>query len=74
MNDCCLFLFYVHNKFIAVLKASALLTKGKNNSNDCFVTIVLGKVKYHTSIKQKAAPSVEWYEECELYVLLMHHT
>lgn len=52
--------------YVIVQKAWGLLTKGNNNSNDCFVTIVLGKVKYQTSVKLKAGPSVEWHEECEL--------
>jgi len=51
---------------VTVQKASGLLTKGKNNTNDCFVTIALGKTKYQTSVKEKAEPSVEWHEECEL--------
>lgn len=49
-----------------VQRASGLLTKGKNNTNDCFVTIALGKTKYQTSVKEKAEQSVEWHEECEL--------
>lgn len=49
-----------------VQKAWGLLTKGHNNTNDCFVTIALGKVKYQTSVKLKAGQSVEWHEECEL--------
>lgn len=48
-------------------KGAALLTKGKNHTNDCYVTIALGKTKYQTSIKEKASPNVEWHEECELY-------
>lgn len=49
-----------------VQRATGLLTKGKNKTNDCFVTIALGKTKYQTSIKEKADPDVEWHEECEL--------
>lgn len=49
-----------------VQRASGLLTKGKNNTNDCFVTIALGKTKYQTSVKEKAEQSVDWHEECEL--------
>ncbi|ERL94642.1 hypothetical protein D910_11917 [Dendroctonus ponderosae] len=49
-----------------VQRAVGLLTKGKNNTNDCFVTIGLGKIKYQTSTKEKAAAAVEWHEECEL--------
>ncbi|XP_063928496.1 rab11 family-interacting protein 1 isoform X2 [Zophobas morio] len=51
---------------VTVQRASGLLTKGKHNKNDCFVTIALGKTKYQTSVKEKADPDVEWHEECEL--------
>lgn len=51
---------------VTVQKAVDLITKGKNNTNDCFVTIALGKTKYQTSVKKKSEPSVEWHEECEL--------
>ncbi|XP_017776264.1 PREDICTED: rab11 family-interacting protein 2 isoform X2 [Nicrophorus vespilloides] len=51
---------------VTVQRATDLLVKGKNNTNDCFVTIALGKTKYQTSVKKKAEPSVEWHEECEL--------
>ncbi|XP_045482596.1 rab11 family-interacting protein 2 [Harmonia axyridis] len=51
---------------VTVQKASGLLTKGKNHTNDCFVTIALGKTKYQTSVKEKAPPNIEWHEECEL--------
>ncbi|XP_044256202.1 rab11 family-interacting protein 2 isoform X2 [Tribolium madens] len=51
---------------VTVQRAAGLLTKGKNKTNDCFVTIALGKTKYQTSIKEKADPDVEWHEECEL--------
>ncbi|XP_018327085.1 rab11 family-interacting protein 2 [Agrilus planipennis] len=51
---------------VVVHRATGLLTKGKNNTNDCFVTIALGKTKYQTSIKEKAFSVVEWHEECEL--------
>lgn len=51
-----------------VLSAKGLLTKGKNGTNNCFVTIALGKEKYQTSIKEKAVQNVDWREECELYV------
>lgn len=57
--------------FLIVLNAKGVLTKGKNGTNNCFVTIALGKEKYQTSIKEKATPeNVEWREECELYVNL----
>lgn len=50
----------------AVLAAKGLLTKGKQDTNNCFVTIALGKEKYQTSIKDKSPNKVEWREECEL--------
>ena len=56
--------------FLIVLNAKGVLTKGKNGTNNCFVTIALGKEKYQTSIKEKATQNVEWREECELYVNL----
>lgn len=37
-------------------------------TNDCFVTISLGKEKYQTSVKEKANENVEWHEECELQI------
>ncbi|KAF3428784.1 hypothetical protein E2986_06134, partial [Frieseomelitta varia] len=37
-------------------------------TNDCFVTIALGKEKYQTSVKEKAPKDVEWHEECELLI------
>lgn len=49
-----------------VQRAEKLLLKGKNHTNDCFVTIELGKTKYQTSVKEKSGPQVEWHEECEL--------
>lgn len=55
-------------KLFLVLSAKGILTKGKNDTNNCFVTIALGKEKYQTSIKDKATKNVEWREECELYV------
>ncbi|KAH8237496.1 hypothetical protein KR038_009869, partial [Drosophila bunnanda] len=53
---------------IAVQRARGLLTKGKNGTNNCFVTIALGKEKYQTSVKDKAETSVNWNEECELKI------
>ncbi|XP_066158486.1 rab11 family-interacting protein 2 [Euwallacea fornicatus] len=53
---------------VTIQKAVGLLTKGKNNTNDCFVTIGLGKIKYQTSVKEKAGTNVEWHEECELSI------
>ncbi|KAJ8926892.1 hypothetical protein NQ314_020744 [Rhamnusium bicolor] len=51
---------------VTVQRAVGLLLKGKNNTNDCFVTIALGKTKYQTSVKEKSAQQVDWHEECEL--------
>ncbi|XP_001607416.1 rab11 family-interacting protein 2 [Nasonia vitripennis] len=53
---------------VIVQRAKGLITKGKNKTNDCFVTIALGKEKYQTSVKEKAAENVEWHEECELQI------
>ncbi|XP_076176888.1 rab11 interacting protein [Ptiloglossa arizonensis] len=53
---------------VTVQRARNLLTKGKHKTNDCFVTIALGKEKYQTSVKEKAPRDVEWHEECELII------
>ncbi|KAG7310998.1 hypothetical protein JYU34_003851 [Plutella xylostella] len=53
---------------VTVQRARGLLIKGKNGTNDCFVTIALGKDKFQTSVKQKATQNVEWLEECELRI------
>ncbi|CAH1153387.1 unnamed protein product [Phaedon cochleariae] len=53
---------------VTVQRAEGLLLKGKNNTNDCFVTIALGKTKYQTSVKEKSPQQVEWHEECELAI------
>ena len=47
-------------------RAKGLNIKGKNGTNDAFVTIALAKEKYQTSVKEKAAENVEWCEQCEL--------
>ena len=47
-------------------RARGLNLKGKNGTNDAFVTIGLGKEKYLTSVKEKAGENVEWCEQCEL--------
>ena len=39
--------------------------KGKNGTNDAFVTIGLGKEKFQTSVKEKSE-TPEWLEQCEL--------
>uniref|UniRef100_A0A0A1XHJ7 Rab11 family-interacting protein 1 n=1 Tax=Zeugodacus cucurbitae TaxID=28588 RepID=A0A0A1XHJ7_ZEUCU len=53
---------------VTVQRAKSLLTKGKNGTNNCFVTISLGKEKYQTSVKEKAEMNVSWNEECELKI------
>ncbi|OWR50677.1 rab11 family-interacting protein 2 [Danaus plexippus] len=53
---------------VTVQKARGLLIKGKNGTNNCFVTISLGKEKFQTSVKHKATENVEWFEECELRI------
>nr|XP_014087560.1 rab11 family-interacting protein 1 isoform X1 [Bactrocera oleae]XP_036227543.1 rab11 family-interacting protein 1 isoform X1 [Bactrocera oleae] len=53
---------------VTVQRAKGLLTKGKNDTNNCFVTISLGKEKYQTSVKEKAEMNVSWNEECELKI------
>lgn len=53
---------------VTVQKAKRLLVKGKNNTNDCFVTIALGKEKFQTSVKEKSPDSAEWREECDLLI------
>lgn len=42
------------------------MIKGKNGTNDAYVTIALGKEKFQTSVKDKATDPVDWLEECEL--------
>lgn len=53
---------------VTVQRARGLLIKGKNGTNNCFVTIALGKDKFQTSVKHKATQNVEWLEECELRI------
>ncbi|KAK7788504.1 hypothetical protein R5R35_010278 [Gryllus longicercus] len=53
---------------VTVQRARGLISKGKNGTNDAFVTIGLGKEKYQTSVKEKAEKDVEWREECELLI------
>ncbi|XP_014249973.1 rab11 family-interacting protein 1 [Cimex lectularius] len=53
---------------VTVQKARGLIHKGKNGTNDAFVTIALGKEKFQTSIKEKIADTVEWHEKCELVI------
>jgi len=53
---------------VTVCRVRGLLAKGKNGTNDAFVTISLGKEKFQTSVKQKSSPDLEWQEECELAI------
>lgn len=53
---------------VTVQRARGLVIKGKNGTNNCFVTIALGKEKFQTSVKHKATANVEWLEECELRI------
>lgn len=53
---------------VTVQRARGLVIKGKNGTNNCFVTIGLGKEKFQTSVKHKASANVEWLEECELRI------
>ena len=51
---------------ISVKRGKGLNIKGKNGTNDAFVTIGLGKEKFQTSVREKAGPGVDWGEQCEL--------
>jgi len=53
---------------VTVHRARGLLTKGKNGTNNAFVTIALGKEKYQTSVTEKALQDVDWHEECEMQI------
>jgi len=53
---------------VLVKRAKGLKIKGKNGSNDPFVTIGLGKEKFQTSVIEKSGDSVEWMEQCELTI------
>lgn len=53
---------------VLVKRAKGLKIKGKDGTNDAFVTIGLGKEKFQTSVKEKAADPVEWCEQCELSI------
>lgn len=60
------FFYFIFAFITSVQRAKGLLTKGKNGTNNCFVTIGLGKEKYQTSVKEKSACDIDWHEECEL--------
>lgn len=50
---------------VLVRRAKGLNVKGKNGTNDAFVTIGLGKEKFQTSVKERSE-NPEWLEQCEL--------
>ena len=47
-------------------RAKGLKIKGKNGTNDPFVTIGLGREKFQTSVTEKVTETAEWMEQCEL--------
>ncbi|KAG5316991.1 RFIP5 protein, partial [Acromyrmex heyeri] len=49
-------------------EATHQIVNVRTETNDCFVTITLGKEKYQTSVKEKATKDVDWHEECELLI------
>lgn len=53
---------------VTVQRARSLLIKGKNGTNNCFVTIALGKEKFVTSTIKDSTGNVEWTEQCELII------
>jgi len=53
---------------VLVKRAKGLKVKGKDGTNDAFVTIALGKEKFRTSTKEKSVDPVEWMEQCELCI------
>ena len=53
---------------VIVKRARNLKIKGKDETNDAFVIIGLGKEKFRTSTKEKTTKSAEWLEECELLI------
>ncbi|XP_076331673.1 rab11 interacting protein isoform X2 [Tachypleus tridentatus] len=50
---------------VIVQKARNLISKGKEGTNDAYVTIQLGKEKFQTSVQEKVK-NPEWHEECDL--------
>ena len=56
---------FIETLLFAVRRAKGLNIKGKNGTNDAFVTIGLGKEKFQTSVKEKSE-NPEWLEQCEL--------
>ncbi|KAL0269773.1 UNVERIFIED_CONTAM: hypothetical protein PYX00_007395 [Menopon gallinae] len=54
---------------VTIQRAKNLLIKGKNGTNNAFVTIAVGKEKYQTSVKEKVGEeTVTWQEQCELLI------
>jgi len=53
---------------VLVKRAKGLNVKGKNGTNDAFVTISLGKEKFQTSVREKSGPQADWSEQCELSI------
>lgn len=53
---------------VLVKRAKGLNVKGKNGTNDAFVTISLGKEKFQTSVREKSGAQAEWSEQCELII------
>jgi len=53
---------------VLVKRAKGLKAKGKDGTNDAFVTIGLAKEKFRTSTKEKCGDPVEWMEQCELAI------
>jgi len=52
---------------VLVKRAKGLNVKGKNGTNDAFVTIGLGKEKFQTSAQERTEDP-EWCEQCELSI------
>lgn len=52
---------------VLVKRARGLNVKGKNGTNDAFVTIGLAKEKFQTSVKERVEDP-EWNEQCELTI------
>jgi len=53
---------------VLVKRCRGLNVKGKQGTNDAFVTIGLGKEKFQTSVKERSGDPVEWNEQCELAI------
>lgn len=53
---------------VTVQRARNLQNKGRKDTNNAFVLIQMGKEKFQTTIKEKAADP-EWYEECDLTLI-----